>query len=42
VFGIFERIVREGGSRMVAVTHDRDMVVCTERRIHLRNGRIVD
>ena len=41
VFTVLERLVRERGKTVVAVTHDLDMAARMDRRIQLVDGRIV-
>jgi len=40
VFSILERLVRERGKTVVAVTHDLEMAERMDRRIHLVDGKI--
>lgn len=40
VFSILERLVRERGKTVVAVTHDLDMAARMDRRIHIVDGKI--
>jgi lipoprotein-releasing system ATP-binding protein len=42
VFAILERLVREEGKTILAVTHDTGFAARTGRRIHLVDGRIVE
>lgn len=41
VFTILEKLVRERGKTVIAVTHDLDMAARMDRRIHLVDGKIV-
>lgn len=40
VFTILERLVRERGKTVVAVTHDLDLAARMDRRIHIVDGKI--
>jgi len=42
VFRVFERLAREQGRTIVMVTHDKDFAVRADRRIALRDGRVLD
>ena len=42
VLGIFRRIVEERLSTLVVVTHSTEVAETAERRIHLRDGKVVE
>jgi len=42
VLGIFRRIVDDRLTTLVVVTHSTEVAETAERRIHLRDGRVVD
>jgi lipoprotein-releasing system ATP-binding protein len=42
VFDIFERLTRESGRAVVAVTHEPELAARAKRRIHIVDGRIAD
>lgn len=41
VFNIFQRLSKEMGQTVIAVTHDMDFAGRSDRRIELVDGRIV-
>jgi putative ABC transport system ATP-binding protein len=40
IMSIFQRLNREAGITMIAVTHDSDIAAYARRNIHLRDGRL--